>query len=117
MKNQALIICMASTLFIGTVNAAPVIDPNGVDMGQYQRDLAECEQISQQAQRTGGSAAVRGAAVGGALGAITGNSSRAKKGAGVGAVMGGLGSRASTNAERSTIVKNCIRNKGYTVLN
>ncbi|RLA45285.1 MAG: glycine zipper family protein [Gammaproteobacteria bacterium] len=117
MKKSALIIGMATALITLPLHANVIIDPEGVEMGQYQRDLNECHQISQQVQRTGASSALKGAALGGALGAITGNSSRAKKAAGAGAVVGGVGSRASTNAERDRVVKNCIRNKGYTVLN
>jgi hypothetical protein len=47
-----------------------VIDPAGVDMGLYQKDLAECQEISKQ---------VRGKAAGGAVGGIVGNSDTAAK--------------------------------------
>jgi len=47
-------------------------------------------------------------------GVITGNTAR---GAGVGAVAGGARGVGSTNKERSRVVKNCLRNRGYQILN
>ena len=60
---------------------------------------------------------VAGAVVGGVLGAIVGNSSTAARGAGVGAMTGGVGGAGSTHQERQLVVKNCLRNRGYKVLN
>ena len=92
----------------------PVIDPAGVDMEQYNVDLAECEQISEQVDQKAGTGAAGGAVVGGLLGAIGGNTAR---GAGAGAVVGGARGVGSTNKERSRVVKNCLRNRGYQILN
>ena len=95
-------------------SSKPVIDPAGVDMEQYNTDLAECEHISEQVDQKIGAGAAGGAVVGGLLGAITGNTAR---GAGAGAVIGGAKGVGSTNKEKARVVKNCLRNRGYQILN
>lgn len=94
-----------------------VIDPAGVDMGQYQHDLAQCQEISKQVRGKAVGGAVGGAVVGGAVGGIVGNSDTAGKGAGVGAVTGVARGAAATRQERQLVVKNCLRNRNYKVLN
>jgi hypothetical protein len=95
----------------------PVIDPSGVDMELYQYDLAECEQISKQVDQKAGAGAVGGAVVGGLIGAIVGDSNQVKRSAGVGGVLGGAKGAGDTERERSRVVKNCLRNRGYKILN
>jgi len=96
-----------------------IIDTKGVDMYQYQVDLEECRSYAAQvavADRAATGAA-GGAVVGGVLGAIVGDSDTAKKGAGVGAVTGGVRGAASASQERDRVVRNCLRGRGYRVLN
>ncbi len=95
----------------------PIIDPASVDMEQYNIDLAECEQIAEQVDQKAGASAAGGAIIGGLIGAITGDTTRAVKGAGAGAVVGGAKGAGSTNKEKSRVVKNCLRNRGYEILN
>ena len=95
----------------------PVIDPAGVDMAQYEADVAECEQIAEQVDQKAGQQAAEGAVVGGLIGAIVGGSDGAVTGAGVGAVSGGASGSIDTQQEKSKVVKNCLRNRGYQVLN
>ena len=87
----------------------PVIDPTGVDMVQYEKDLAECEQIAQQVEQKAGEQAAGGALVTGAIGAVLGGSDGAKKGAGVGLIGGAAKGARATNRERARVVKNCLR--------
>ena len=94
-----------------------VIDPAGVDQVRYQRDLSECQEIAQQVDLKAAGGVAGGAVVGGVIGAILGNRSTAARGAGVGAVTGGVGGAGSTHRERQQVVKNCLRNRGYRVLN
>ena len=94
-----------------------VIDPAGVDMGLYQKDLAECQEISKQVRGKAVGGAAGGAVVGGAVGGIVGNSDTAGKGAGVGAVTGVARGAAATRQEKQLVIKNCLRNRGYKVLN
>ncbi len=95
----------------------PIVDPAGVDMGRYQADLADCQQIAKQVDQKAGAGAAGGAVVGGLIGAITGDSDRVKRSAGVGAVLGGARGAGATQRERDVVVKNCLRNRGYRVLN
>jgi uncharacterized protein YcfJ len=94
-----------------------IIDPSGVDMAQYQRDLAECRQIAAQVNSKAGGGVVAGAVVGALIGAAVGNSDTAKKAAGVGAVSGGAKGTVATAVERKRVLKNCMRVRGYRVLN
>ena len=98
----------------------PIIDRKGVDMSRYYADKAECEVYASEV-RTGekvARGAVRGAVVGGAIGAIINRGSNsAERGAGVGAVSGGV--RGAKEGIRGTekVVKQCLRGRGYKVLN
>lgn len=99
-----------------------VIDTYGVNMRQYQLDLADCKGLSVAARNDAGRRGVTGAAggalLGGALGAIVGDSSSAAAaGAGAGALLGGVSGVGSASAEQSRIVRNCLRGRGYRVLN
>ena len=102
----------------GARRGGVVIDPYGVDMAQYRWDLADCQEISKQVDGKAGGGAVGGAVVGGAVGGIIGDSSKsAAKGAGAGAVVGLARGARATRQERQKVVKNCLRNRGYAVLN
>lgn len=94
-----------------------IIDPAGVDMGKYQQDLTECQQISEQVEQKAAGGAVAGAVVGGLVGAALGNSGTAGRMAGAGAVVGGASGVGATQQEKDQVVKNCMRNRGYSVLN
>ncbi|WP_323844588.1 glycine zipper family protein [Microbulbifer magnicolonia] len=99
-----------------------VIDTQGVNMSQYQADLADCRATASIARadagRRGATRAAGGALLGGALGAIIGDTSRAAAaGAASGALVGGVSGVGSASAEESYIVRNCLRGRGYRVLN
>jgi outer membrane lipoprotein SlyB len=96
-----------------------IVDMKGVDPAQYQRDLNECTAYASQVDAAGkvGGNAAGGAVVGGAIGAIFGGADGAARGAGAGAVTGGARGVAQTVGERHQVVANCLRNRGYSVLN
>ncbi|WP_295799195.1 glycine zipper family protein [uncultured Microbulbifer sp.] len=99
-----------------------VIDTRGVNMSQYQLDLADCRGLSYAARNDAGRRAATRAAggllLGGALGAIIGDtSSAAAAGAGAGALIGAVTGAGSASAEQHYIVRNCLRGRGYRVLN
>ena len=98
-------------------HAQIIIDPYGVDMGQYQADLAECQHLSRQVHSKVGEGVVGGAIVGAIAGKIIGGNRTASKTAKLGALSGGLSGGAATMQERERVVKNCLRNRGYKVLN
>lgn len=94
-----------------------IVDTKGVDMARYRSDLADCEGYAEQVRIEQGMAkgAAAGAAVGGAAGAIRG--SDVGEYAGVGAVAGAAKSGIRGEREKSQVVRNCMRGRGYKVLN
>jgi 2-keto-3-deoxy-L-rhamnonate aldolase RhmA len=129
-----LALLVAMPLFAQAQNKAPnvIVDMQGVDPAQYNADLQACMGTGTQVQAQDpereavvGTAA-RGAAVGAAAGAISGNSGSqgAKTGAGVGVVAAGARNakgrreaRKQAKNEQDMVVKNCMRGRGYNVLN
>jgi outer membrane lipoprotein SlyB len=101
----------------GPRRSGVVIDPAGVDMVRYQKDLTECQQIAQQVDQRAGTNAVGGAVVGGLVGAILGDRHAAARAAGVGGVVGGARGASATASEKRLVVKNCLRSRNYKVLN
>ncbi|MCX2779957.1 glycine zipper family protein [Microbulbifer thermotolerans] len=130
MKFVAAALGLSATLIIGCA-AQPeqvpgaggiVIDTYGVNMRQYQVDLADCKSLAYATRadegRRGITRAAGGALLGGALGAIIGDtSSAAAAGAGAGAVLGGVSGAGSAHVEADRITKNCLLSRGYRVLN
>lgn len=99
----------------------PIVDMKGVNVYAYEQDLDECstyaDEVQVAAKTVGGAAA--GAAVGAAVGAIWDghNGNSPERGAATGAVLGGAGGAGSGISERSQVIKNCLRGRGYRVLN
>ena len=114
-----------STIFLAGLAAAiiapgcaskPIVDTYNVDTVQYGKDLAECEEIARQVEAgtiTAESAAF-GAGVGAAYGAIGGG---VGTGAATGAVSGVAAGLLSSDNEKAEVTKNCLRYRGYAVLN
>lgn len=94
----------------------PIIDKRGVDMARYERDLAECQEYSQQVGIAKGAA--RGAAVGAAAGAAAGAiSGDVDKGIGYGATSGAVRSGLKNQDIKENVTKRCLSGRGYKVLN
>lgn len=96
----------------------PVIDgPVGPN---YASDLAACQALARQQGVVSGNtagAALAGAAVGGGSAAIINNKgSNARDAAAVGALVAGGASAASNMSKQQTIVRNCMRGRGYNVV-
>lgn len=128
---RTLVLLGTLTLFSSSAFANIVVDKTNVDEKDYLYDHSQCSELASQAQlqqAEGGmvSGAAKGAAVGAAAGAISGGSgsSGAQTGAAVG-VAGGFLQRNSDKRnnkkahqeEQKTIMRNCMTNRGYTVLN
>lgn len=96
-----------------------IIDEQGVDMAQYQQDLQACQVYAKEvdAGKQAASGAVGSAVVGAAIGAIVGDSRTVAKAAGVGGVTGAVRGAGKAGQEKSQIVRNCLRGRGYKVLN
>jgi|GEM_PF-99802 len=119
--------CLLGTLFLlsACVGNSPqssggiIIDTKGVDMSAYYQDLHECRNYASQVN-TGAQIAgktVSGAVIGGAIGAIAGDSDAAKRAAGVGGLLGAVKGSGQASREKQRVVKNCLRGRGYRVLN
>ena len=101
---------------ISACASKPIIDTQNVDMVQYEKDLAHCEEVAEQVasgEITLSSTAF-GAGVGAAYGAIDGDVGRS---AGRGAVTGASAGLLKQDNEKSRVTKNCLRYRGYAVLN
>lgn len=111
-----LMLPLVLAVSFGCASRKPIIDTANVDMEQYERDLAECEEVATQVDTAGRAAesAAAGAAVGAAQGAIWG---RAGNSAASGAVTGGAGGLYAADHETARVIKNCMRQRGYVVLN
>jgi uncharacterized protein YcfJ len=98
---------------------APIVDMKGVDPVQYEEDLAVCKQYAEQVgvAKDTATGALVGAAIGGLAGAAADDSDAAKRAAGVGAVVGGAHGAFSGIEERDRVIRSCLRNRGYVVLN
>jgi outer membrane lipoprotein SlyB len=124
-KFLALAVAMA-TLAGCAQTYQPVVDTRGHDSARYQQDLFECRQYAEQVSPAGKAAVtgVGGAAAGAALGAITGalvGGVGAGEAAAVGAATGGAvgvgaGAYSGVN-DQQQIIDNCLRGRGYNVLN
>ena len=131
---QFSVLAVIATLYMPAADANNVVvDMTQVqDYNQYQIDLQQCEGLAVQNQPDApqrdsvAGTAVKGAAVGAAAGAVSGGSGSkaAKKGAGIGVIAAAsrnsrnrraASANASTQADQ--IVKNCMRGRGYNVLN
>ncbi len=96
-----------------------IIDRKGVNMAQYERDLTECRHYAEEI-KTGeevARGAARGAVVGGLIGAAVGNSRTAGKVGGAGAVRGASRGVSRAKFDKKRVVRNCLRGRGYRVLN
>ena len=120
-SRSSLLFVGAAALLAGacTTTDEIIIDRKGVNMVQYERDLAECRGYAREVKT--GEKAVRGAAsgavVGGAVGAVVGGSDDAARGAGVGAITGGARGVSQGEKEEVAVVKRCLSGRGYRVLN
>lgn len=122
MVTPILRICTLALISVFAVSGCaskPIIDTAGVDMQQYQADLADCEQVANQVptDEMVVASAGFGAFIGALFGLVTGDASAVAYGAGWGAVSGASSGGLNADQEKSTVTKNCLYNRGYAVLN
>lgn len=117
MKHGILIISLF--LICSCASNRVIIDRKGVDTVQYEQDLTECRQYAEEirtAEEVAKSTA-RGAVVGGLIGAAIGNSGTAGRIGGAGAVSGASHGISKAGYDKRRVVRNCLRGRGYRVLN
>lgn len=96
----------------------PIIDTKGVDPELLAEDWEECKAYTEEIVIAEGVG--KGAAVGAAVGAATGTVSRRRdidEAAGLGAIYGGTRSGLDADRQKQQVFKNCMRGRGYRVLN
>jgi len=101
----------------------PIVDSQGVNQAEYERDLAECREYARRVDPAGSAAeggllgGAVGAAVGAVVGALTGNVGRgAAIGAAGGATGGVLRGGIRGGARQKRVLRRCLRGRGYRVL-
>jgi hypothetical protein len=124
-KYIALSIVFSMCFFYGCAAYRPIVDMRGVVKWQYDLDLHECQKYAEQVS-TGATVAAgagAGAGLGALAGLIVGIAFNVDPGelAGFGAAIGGLhgavaGGSAAAQSQME-IIKNCMRGRGYSVLN
>ncbi len=122
MRLATLLAALGLTL-AGCGSDQPIVDMKGVDEQRYAQDVAECREIADQVGVAGSAAgggmlgALGGAAVGAAIGAVTGSPGR---GASIGAAGGGAGGvvkgTQSGHNKQERVLRNCLKGRGYKVL-
>ncbi|WP_208111944.1 glycine zipper domain-containing protein [Zavarzinia compransoris] len=103
-----------------------MIDPatSKAPPGYYNSDLAYCQNLADQvpsaneAAGRGLAGAALGAVAGGIIGSLSGNfGTGLAAGAGLGAASGIASGGISAEQEKRQVINNCMRNRGYSVLN
>lgn len=120
MKTVLLSMVVASALLLsGCARERVIVDTKGANMTRYEQDRAECESYANQVSTTRKAAkgAGVGAAISAAVGAIFGNSRTVGQSAGAGGVVGGARGAISGEQEKDQVLRNCLRGRGYRVLN
>ena len=100
-------------------NDIAIIDTRGVDESVFKKDYSECSDFAKNidlTKRTLKQGAVAGA-TGAAVGAIIGGEEAAKKIGGSAAVLNAVEANLAGRNEQAKIIKNCLRGRGYKVLN
>ena len=122
MKQFLLLPCVALIAGCATFKdpSSAIVDMQGVDPALYEIDLAECQKYADEVPvaKHVGTGAATGAAIGAVGGAVAGaNKSGIGQAAGVGAVYGGTVTGVSAVHEHRHVLRECLRGRGYRVLN
>jgi outer membrane lipoprotein SlyB len=120
MRIRMVATALALTVLSGcaTTQYRPLVD-SGVSRGDYDDDVAECQQLAD--QHPAAAEAAGGAAVGAVLGALLGvavglRGNDVANVAAWGAANGGLQGAAYGSAEQQEIVSRCMAGRGYNVV-
>ncbi len=96
----------------------PIIDTKGVDPELLAQDWDECQAFTEEiiVAKGVGKGAALGAGVGAAAGAAS-NRREVDEAAGLGAIYGATRSGLDADRQKQQVFKNCMRGRGYRVLN
>jgi len=107
-------------LLAGCATYRPLVDMRGVaDRDQYERDIADCQNYAGSVSpgASAGAGAIFGALLGAALGAAIGDHEVAVDAARFGAIEGAVAGGAAGAGTQVQIMRNCMSERGYLVLN
>jgi outer membrane lipoprotein SlyB len=97
----------------------PIVDTKGKDLNQYDRDLGECQAYAAEAAGAGEQAAagaVGGAIFGALLAVAAGGGYNRGQFARVGALTAGVSGAAKGETDQRNVIRTCLNNRGYSVL-
>lgn len=122
---SAVVVVFVVVVFNGCMGADPfddsglIVDMKNVDYRAYRNDLADCNEYADQVSVGANAAAgtIGGGVAYALIGAIVGDSDTAERLAGAGAVLGAAEGAASGYEEQETVLRNCLRERGYRVFN
>ncbi|MGS1115779.1 glycine zipper family protein [Castellaniella sp. UC4442_H9] len=118
---KRVILAVLCAAIAGCASYRPVVDTQGVDPAQYEKDLKECQAYAKQVNpgAQAGVGMALGAVLGALLGAAVGGNNAgyyAGVGAASGAVTGGAYGAAGGAGDQKTIIVRCLMYRGYRVL-
>ena len=118
MKIQIAMALVFLALSACTTTSEIIIDQKGVNMARYEENLAECETYAEQVPvaKKAAKGGASGAVVGGAIGSVSNNRDTGE-GAAIGAISGIAKGANEGERDKVRVVKNCLRGRGYRVLN
>lgn len=95
---------------------SPMVDSKGKDGGDIASNTAECQQYAERQAGAGGGA-IAGALIGGLLMAALAPGGYRNNWAASGALVGGASGASGANDSQENVVRNCLRGRGFSVLN
>ena len=116
--NKKVVGVVALSVYLSACTGhSPIVDTQGMDMSNYEQDLAECQEYAKQVEMGKDTAigAGAGAALGWAISAIGGGDKSAS--AGIGAVTGGAAGLGKSASEQKNVISRCLQGRGYKILN
>ena len=126
MKRFIAVMLIFSTCFLyGCAGHRPIVDLRGEDRELYEWNLKDCQRYAEQVSP--GATVVAGAGIGAGIGALAGlivgaffGSNQGELmafGAAIGGMHGALSGGAVATQSQMEIIRNCLRGRGYNVLN
>lgn len=124
-RRQCLVSCvvvvvvLVTLMITGCANYRPVVDSKSIASPEmYERDLSDCRRYADTVSPAGGAVlgAVLGAAFGAAVGYVAGDADIGMS-AGLGALGGAAGGIGGSVTDQKDIIRTCMRDRGYSVLN
>tara|TARA_A100001015_G_scaffold312488_1_gene417745 strand:- start:863 stop:1219 length:357 start_codon:yes stop_codon:yes gene_type:complete len=117
MRNRTIfLILLLSLLLACTTTQEIVVDDQKINSQEYSRDLQDCRRIAGQIDAEG--KVLKGAGSGAVIGGVSGTiNDDALRGIATGGLIGGVKGFDEADKGKLHVVKNCLRHRGYIILN